>query len=341
MTKASPDQPLIALIGPTNAGKSTLFNRLTGSWQAVTAQETSTTRDRNYGQIDWQGRLLALVDTGGWVEEPGELDELIAAQMETAVAEADLLLYVYDAPLGLTAKDRQFINRFRGKKTVWLVANKVDSFEREQKIDREDQLGLPFYQVSATSGRGSGDLLEALTKAFPYRKSDASKDHVIVIAGRPNVGKSTLLNALSGSQRAVVSPLAGTTRDVVTSRIELHGHPVVLADTAGVRRRGQIAAGAEKFSVKRGMTTLHQADAVIVVIDGTAGSTRGDLHLIYLAQQLGKPVLLVFNKSDLMTGRAMVFHHHIDKFPHVIVSALTGDGLAKVGDWIVDRLVKK
>jgi len=254
------------------------------------------------------------------------------------VSEADLLLYVYDGPIGLSEQDRQFINKFRGKKELWLVANKVDSLERTKKVDANDQLGFKYYEVSASTGRGSGDLLEALTSSLPYRMSGRLPDPMIVIAGRPNVGKSTLLNALSGTERAVVSPVAGTTRDVVTAELTIGGRTVVLADTAGVRRRGQIEVGPEKFSVKRGMMTLHQASAVIVVIDATSGSTRGDLHLIYLAAQLKKPVLLVFNKSDLMHGRPMVFHHHIDKFPHIIVSALTKDNLDKVSRWVFDTL---
>lgn len=326
--------PLIALVGPTNAGKSTLFNRLTGSWQAITAKEESTTRDRVYGEIEWQGRHFSLVDTGGLVEDESELYQRIHAQTLSAVEEADLILFVFDAKIGLTGTEKQFLDSLRGKKTVWLVANKIDSLAMEQKVEKLEGIGFPYYEVSAVTGRSCGDLLEEVANTLPDVKLPELTMPVIALVGRPNVGKSTLINALTNSDRAVVSPVAGTTRDIVTAELTLDNKTYLLADTAGVRRRGQIEAGAEKFSVKRTMTAIAQSSAVLVLIDSTIGTTRGDLHLIYYAHSLSKPTLLVFNKTDLLVTDITVQHRHTGKFDQVAVSALNHDGIDQIADWI-------
>lgn len=326
--------PLVALIGPTNAGKSTLFNRLTGSWQAVTAKEESTTRDRVYGEIEWQGRHFSLVDTGGLVDDVSELYKRIHAQTLSAVEEADLILFVFDAKAGLTETEKRFLDSLRGKKTVWLVANKIDSLAMEQNVEKLEGIGFPYHEVSAVTGRSCGDLLEEVAKTLPDIKLTESAMPIIALVGRPNVGKSTLINALTKTERAVVSPVAGTTRDIVTAELTLDGKTYLLADTAGVRRRGQIEAGAEKFSVKRTMTAIAQSSAVLVLIDSTIGTTRGDLHLIYYAHQLKKPTLLVFNKTDLMDKDVTVQHRHTGKFDQVFISALHNDGIFQIADWI-------
>lgn len=333
--KETTETPLVALIGPTNAGKSTLFNRLTGSWQAVTAKEISTTRDRVYGEVDWQGDSFTLVDTGGLVSEENELDQLIRVQLERAVEEADLILFVYDGIDGIPTKARHFLDALRGKKTVWLVANKVDSAQRERKIDRLDHHGFPYFEVSAATGRGCGDLLEEITTALPAGLLAVSPLPLVALVGRPNVGKSTLLNALTKTERAVVSPIAGTTRDVVTAKLALDGREYLLADTAGVRRRGQIDRGAEDFSVKRTLTAIRQASAVIILADATIGTARGDLHLLYFATELKKPVVIIFNKADLLVdGQPVPFHRHVARFEHITISAQTGQGIDQVAAWL-------
>lgn len=326
--------PLVALIGPTNAGKSSLFNRLTGSWQAVTAKEESTTRDRVYGEVEWQGQYFSLVDTGGLVDDDSELTPQIFEQMQKATEEADLVLFVYDAATGLHDRNKNFLNQLRGKRTVWLVANKVDSIDRLHKLERLSDIGLPYYEVSASSGRGTGDLLEAICNYLPNVIIPSHTQPVIALVGRPNVGKSTLLNALTNTQRAVVSPLAGTTRDIVTEKVTIGPQEYVLADTAGVRRRGKIDRGPEAFSVKRTLTAITQADIVIAVLDSTAGSTRGDLHLIYYAKELGKPVLVVFNKTDLLENPNVPTHRHLSRFDQVAISAIKKDGINQILDWI-------
>jgi len=350
ISEAKSDLPLVALIGPTNAGKSTLFNRLTASPQAITAREESTTRDRVYGETDWQGHQLTVVDTGGLVDDKSDLYRSIKQQMLVAVEEADLILFVFDGREGLQPRDQQFMDGLRNRKTIWLVANKVDAPSVNQAVKNVDYLGLPFYKISAATGKGVGDLLEAVCEAFPspvkpvnqpvtQPEADASPEQVVAIVGRPNVGKSTLLNALTSTDRSVVSPVAGTTRDIVSANLKINDKKLLLVDTAGVRRRGKIAIGVEKFSVKRTLAAITHADAVIVVVDANEGTTRSDLHLIYFANSLKKPVLVVFNKADLLEGKPVTFHHHIAKFDQIIGSALTGDNLVKIRQWLIDKTV--
>lgn len=332
--------PLVAIIGPTNAGKSTLFNRITGTPQAITAREESTTRDRVYGDVNWQGHCFTAVDTGGLVDDKSELYRGIRAQMFSAVEEADLILFVYDAREGLQPQDQQFLDKLRSSKTIWLVGNKVDAPTVEKQITNLEYLGLPFHKISAISGKGVGNLLEAICKALPETGNVAKvvgNEPVIALVGRPNVGKSTLLNALTKTDRAVVSPIAGTTRDIVTAKLVIGNQELLLADTAGVRRRGKIDVGVEKFSVKRTLAAINFANIVIVIVDAQEGTTRADLHLIYFANKLQKPVLVVFNKSDLLGDRPLTFHHHIAKFDQLVTSALTGEGLDAVLEWIKDK----
>lgn len=335
------NMPLVALIGPTNAGKSTLFNRLTGSWQAVTAKEVSTTRDRIYGEVEWQGRRFSLVDCGGLATDESELYQQIYSQMLQAVDEADIVLFVFDAKTGLTPSDLQFLKRLRSKKTLWLLANKMDSQKHFETLSTYDYLQLPSFPISATSGKGVGDMLEALTDALPPTEGATHPKPIIALVGRPNVGKSTLLNALTKSNRAVVSPIAGTTRDIVTGLLTLDGSEYLLADTAGIRRRGKIAVGPESFSVKRTLAAVSQADAVLVLIDATEGTTRGDLHLIYFAKALEKPILIVLNKIDLVPAKQVPFYKYLNKFPHVAISAKNNENIEELLNWLSETIKTK
>lgn len=333
----SGELPLVAIIGPTNAGKSTLFNRLTGSWQAVTAKEESTTRDRVFGEVDWQNKRFAIVDTAGLIEDESNLYQMIHQQTLQAIEEADLILFVYDAT-DLEPAHREYLNSLRGRDNIWLVANKVDNFDREKKVERLDHFGWPYFEVSAATGRGTGDLLEAIVTKLPVVEAPKGELPVIALVGRPNVGKSTLLNALTESQRAVVSDVAGTTRDIVTAKLNINGQEYLLADTAGVRRRGQIEVGIEKFSVKRTLTAIAQAAAVIVLIDATEGFTRGDLHLIYFAKEANKPILVLLNKTDLLKETSSISPRQLVKFDQIAISAADKINLTKVTDWISENV---
>jgi len=330
--------PLVALVGPTNAGKSTLFNRLTSSWQAITAKEESTTRDRIYGEVDWQTHKFDIVDTGGLVEDDSDLYRRIKEQTLQAVEEADLILFIFDALVGLKPSDQQFLNRLRQTKTVWLVANKMDSQKRREHLETYDYLQLPTFSVSALGGKGVGDLLEELSKVLPRVEPIITQEPIIALIGRPNVGKSTLLNALTKTNRAVVSPVAGTTRDIVTGELIIEDKKYLLADTAGVRRRGRISRGPEDFSVKRTLATISQSDGVLVLIDATEGTTRGDLHLIYFAHALKKPLLIIVNKIDLVPEKNVPYYRYLNKFPHLVISALQQENTNKVIDWIKENV---
>lgn len=327
------EQPLVALIGPTNAGKSTLFNRLTGSWQAVTAKEAGTTRDRVYGEVEWNGKTFSLIDTGGLVDDESELNKKVFVQMQKATEEADIILFVYDAIEGLSDINMQFLNGLRGKE-VWLVANKIDSYNRVKKAEQLGNIGLPYYELSGATGRGTGDLLDGITGHIPKINFEPSGIPIIAIIGRPNVGKSSILNALTKSDRAVVSDVAGTTRDVVTESIFIDGQEYMLADTAGVRRRGSIERGAEAFSVKRALTAISKSDCVIVVVDASIGTARGDLHLIYYSVELEKPTLILFNKVDLVPDQPIPFHGHVSRYDQLVISAKTGKGLSDLKKWV-------
>jgi len=328
--------PLVALVGPTNAGKSTLFNRLTEDYRVITAFEESTTRDRVYGEAAWQKKRFLLVDTGGLVDEAGELEERIRQQMEIAVEEADVILFVFDALVGLTPRLRQFAQKLSRQHPLWLIANKMDSDTSAKERDNYQYLGLPYYELSARSGRNVADLLEDLTKGFSEQEEFSSNQPPnVAIVGRPNVGKSSLLNALLGSDRAVISPTAGTTRDIVASPLTVDDRTFQLVDTAGVNRRGKIGQGVENFSVKRTLSSIRNATAVLVLVDATVGSTRGDLHLAFYAQSLGKPVLIVVNKGDIAKEEVHL-HHQLAKFPQVFVSAQEKTNIDQIKDWLAE-----
>lgn len=328
--------PLVALVGRTNVGKSTLFNRLTGTRQAVTAQEAGTTRDRSYGIINWQSHQLALVDTAGLIDSEDPLIELSSQQTNVALEEADVVLFVYDGREGISEKEKEFVNLLRKKHAVWLVANKIDTYN--PTLDgTSDKLGLKHLAISAAHGRGVADLVEELTKAYPYKAEVVENTvPVIAIVGRPNVGKSSLLNTLLGKERSVVSELNGTTRDVVTDSLTIEDQEYLIADTAGIRRRGKIERGAEAFSVKRAIDIILKADLVLVVTDATAGTTRADLHLLYLARDLNKKVLLVLNKMDLMQQDSFM-HRHAGRFDIAEISALKNENIKSITDWIKDN----
>ena len=303
-------KPIVAVVGRPNVGKSTLFNRLIGERRAIVQDEPGTTRDRVYGDVEWNGVSFALIDTGGIiVDERGtELDlstipTETRKQAEHAIEEADVIVMVVDANIGTTTADHAVADLVRRtRKPVVLAANKAESNTRAANAVDFYALGLtdPIV-VSSLHGRGTGDLLDAIVAALPERDEEAEPTGPrIAIVGRPNVGKSRLLNAFLGQERAIVSDEPGTTRDSLDTELEWEGQTITLVDTAGIRRRGKIEPGIEKYSVLRSMRAITRADVVLLVVDATEGFTSQDLHIAGYVADEARGMVLVVNKWDLV-----------------------------------------
>ncbi|NJL95634.1 MAG: ribosome biogenesis GTPase Der [Anaerolineae bacterium] len=305
--------------GAPNVGKSTLFNRLVGERKAVTSEVPGTTRDRLHGEVDWNGTVFTLVDTGGIeVYQPrspltplspleegssGFVEE-IKGQALQAIQEADVVVMVVDVTQGITAADEEVAEILRRtEKAVFVAANKADNGPLMQNSVEFYQLGLgEVFGISALHGTGTGDLLDAVVENLPKRPEfDPEAEDTslkIAIVGRPNVGKSSLLNRLLGEERSIVSPIAGTTRDAIDTHITYHGEPITLIDTAGIRRRGRIEVGIEKFSVLRAVRAVQRADVVLLVIDATEGVTAQDQHIAGIALEELRSLVIIVNKWD-------------------------------------------
>ncbi|HVB96142.1 MAG TPA: ribosome biogenesis GTPase Der [Chloroflexota bacterium] len=299
-------KPIIALVGRPNVGKSTLFNRIVGERIAIVEDVAGTTRDRLYYDADWNGRTFTLVDTGGLEIEPGsDIAQRVREQAELAVDEADLILFMVDAQLGITGGDLEVASLLRQtQKPVLVVANKADTARGRFDSVEFYRLGLKdVYPISALHGTGTGELLDAIVTrmpAFPEEEAPAEEGVRVAFVGRPNVGKSSLLNAIVGRERAVVTEIPGTTRDTIDVGIEVDGRKMVLVDTAGVRRRGRIEVGVERYSVIRSIRAIERADVVAVIIDASEGVTAQDTHLAGFARDEAKGILLAVNKWDLV-----------------------------------------
>ena len=303
--------PVVAIVGRPNVGKSTLFNRLIGEHRAVVHEEPGTTRDRLYGMVEWRDRTFAVIDTGGIGLEFGEGDLLddVRLQAEEAMHQADIIVWVVDASTGLTAADEELADRLRRArhKPVLLVANKTENIRRQQSAIAEFS-GLGFDEpilVSALHGEGTGDLLDAVVQWFPKGEEAETPPAVsIAIVGRPNVGKSSLLNALAGAPRTIVRDEAGTTRDAIDTRIVRDGQDILLIDTAGIRRRGKITPGVEKFSVLRAVRAIERADVAVLLIDATEGVLAQDTHVAGYVEEAAKGLIIAINKWDLVEKNA-------------------------------------
>jgi GTP-binding protein len=299
-------KPLVAIVGRQNVGKSTLFNRIVGERLAIVEDLPGTTRDRLYADAEWQGRVFTLVDTGGLVL--GAEDDLLSRvrlQAQQAIADADVIIFVTDVLEGVTPADQQIAEILhRAQKPVFLAANKADTSQR--RMDSADfySLGLgEVYAISALHGSGVADLLDAVVTRFPpeeLEKEGEAKAVKIAIVGRTNVGKSSLLNALLGEERAIVSEIPGTTRDAIDTVLEWRGQSIVLIDTAGIRKRGSIAPGVEKYSVLRALKAIDRADVVLLLIDASEGVTAQDTHIAGYILEASKSVIIVVNKWDLV-----------------------------------------
>jgi GTP-binding protein len=337
-------QPVLAVVGRPNVGKSTLVNRILGSRQAVVQDVPGVTRDRVAYDANWRGRTFTVVDTGGWVARAQGLSAQVAEQAKIAVDLADAVLFVVDARVGATDEDEAVANVLRRSgKPVVLAANKVDDARSEADATSLWSLGLGEpVMISAMHGRGAGDLLdlvlEALPEAPPERLGESGPRRVALI-GKPNVGKSSLLNKLAGEQRAVVDPVAGTTRDPVDELIELGGTTWRFVDTAGIRRRFRDSQGADYYATLRTAGALDRAEVAVVLVDASEPLTEQDLRIITMVIEAGRALVIAFNKWDLTDeerrhylGRELERQLNQARWaPRVNISAATGRH--------VDRLV--
>ena len=338
--------PVVAIVGRPNVGKSTLFNRLVGARRAIVDDAPGVTRDRVVASAVHAGRAFLCVDTGGFAAEPprdrATLAARVRAQTLAAVAEADCVVCVLDGPAGLAPEDRETVRLLRrsGKPVVYAV-NKLDTPAREPLLHDFHALGIePLLPVSAAHGRGVADLLAAVAAALPAGPPAAAETRGtrLALIGRPNVGKSSLLNRLVGAERAIVAPEPGTTRDAIDTPLVVAGRPYVLIDTAGIRRRGKVREPLERHGAVRALGTLARADLVLVVLDATEGMTDQDARLVGRAWEAGRGIVVLANKWDLVPpaqrdrtafrAALVAAHPAFAALPLLCVSAVTGEGLA-------------
>ena len=306
---------IIAIVGRPNVGKSTLFNRLCGGRDAIVDPTSGVTRDRHYGHGDWNGKEYSVIDTGGYVDQSGDVFEgEIKKQVTLAIEESDVIIFLVDAREGLTPMDEDVAKMLRrAKKKVMLVANKVDSFKYVDNIHDFHSLGLgEIYSIAAIDGSGTGDLLDEIVKDFPmpitqpideYDESPEVADPEIpkiAIVGRPNAGKSSLVNTLLGHERNIVTPIAGTTRDSIHSHYQYFGLDFTLIDTAGIRKKAKVTENIEFYSVMRAIRSIEGSDVCVLMVDAERGFEAQDLNIFSLIQKNHKGIVILVNKWDLV-----------------------------------------
>jgi GTP-binding protein len=298
---------IVAIVGRPNVGKSTLFNRLVEERKAIEDNMSGVTRDRHYGHAQWSGKFFSVIDTGGYVTGSDDVFEAeIRKQVKLAIEETDVILFVVDCIDGLTDLDSEFANELRSsKKPIYIVANKADNREKAMMANEFYSLGISDFEIfpiAAVSGSGTGDLLDQVITHF---KDEGVEDPdagipKISILGRPNVGKSSFLNALLGQERSIVTDEAGTTRDAIHTRYKLFGQDFIITDTAGIRKKAKVKEDVEFYSVMRSLRTLEESDVVIVMVDATRGMEAQDINLISLAIKNNKGVMIMVNKWDMI-----------------------------------------
>jgi GTP-binding protein len=356
-------KPVVALVGRPNVGKSTLFNRLTGERLAIVDEVPGTTRDRLLAETEWGGYYFHIVDTGGIDPTKGrsqtplslgskDFIREIREQAELAIQESDVILFIVDGQAGVTPADHEIADILRKKQRsvegeflppIILVVNKAESIKVRQVAAEFYELGMGDpYPVSALHGTGSGDLLDEVVRHIEAIGGEAEEDDSIKIAivGKPNVGKSSLLNKIIGEERAIVSDIPGTTRDAVDTKLDVNGIPVMIIDTAGIRRRGKVSPGVEKYSVIRSMNAIERADVAILVIDATTSITAQDTHIAGYIKDAWKSTLVAVNKWDLIDKDSYTINDYtahirqelnfMDYVPMVFISALTGKRVDQV-----------
>lgn len=337
---------LVAIVGRPNVGKSTLFNRLTKSRQAIVNEQAGTTRDRQYGKSEWLGKEFSVVDTGGWVVNSDDVfEEEIRKQVMLAIDEADVILFVVDVMNGVTDLDMEVAEILRRSKTpVLLVANKTDNNDLLYNAAEFYSLGLGDpYCVSALSGSGTGDLLDLVLSKFKKETPEILDDDIprFAVVGRPNAGKSSIINAFIGEDRNIVTEIAGTTRDSIYTRYNKFGFDFYLVDTAGIRKKNKVSEDLEYYSVIRSIRSIENSDVCILMLDATRGIEGQDLNIFSLVQRNQKGLVVVVNKWDLIEDKtAKVMKGYEDAirdrlapftdFPIVFTSALTKQRILKV-----------
>ncbi|MBN2814252.1 MAG: ribosome biogenesis GTPase Der [Bacteroidales bacterium] len=295
---------IVAIVGRPNVGKSTLFNRLIESREAIVHETSGVTRDRNYGKSIWNGKEFSVIDTGGYVEGSNDVfEEEIRKQVILAIEEADVLLFLVDVREGITDMDKTVADLLRrGKKKVLVVVNKVDNNMQQFEADIFYALGLgELYKISSINGSGTGDLLDAVVNLFEKEETaELPELPRIAVVGRPNVGKSTLINALLGEERHIVTPIAGTTRDSIFTRYNKYNYDFFLVDTAGIRKKGKVVENIEFYSVMRSIRTIEYADVCLLMIDASQGLESQDLSILNIIHRNNKGLVLVVNKWDVL-----------------------------------------
>ena len=345
---------LVALVGRPNVGKSTLFNRIVGRRLAVVSEVPGTTRDRVYAEAEWAGVAFILVDTGGLEVTEGRntdpLSEdskrflpLIRQQAAIAIQDADVIVQVVDGQAGMTAADQEVAAILRrAKKPVLVAVNKLESTRLWNDANEFYELALgPIFPISALHGTGSGDLLDAIVEGIPFTEDEEEDESIkVAILGRPNVGKSTLLNKLLGEERAIVSPIAGTTRDATDTQFIWEDQEFTLIDTAGIRRRGKIDPGVEKYSVLRALKALRRADVALLLVDSVEGSTSQDAHIAGMLLEESASIIVLINKWDLLEKDSYTINLFTDELrdslnflpyvPLLFISAKTGQRVGNI-----------
>lgn len=300
---------IVAIVGRPNVGKSTFFNRLIESREAIVDPTSGTTRDRHYGKAEWCGHHFSVIDTGGYVTGSDDVFEAeIGKQVKLAIDEADSILFLVDTQHGITGMDQAVANMLRkAKKPVMLVANKVDTGDKAVYAAEFYKFGLgEVYCISAASGAGTGELLDDLVKTFTKPTEEVVEDlPKIAIVGKPNVGKSSLVNTLLGKEQNIVTPIAGTTRDPVNTKFNAFGFDVVLLDTAGIRKKSKVDEDIEFFSVLRSVRSIEASDVCLMLIDARDGIQHQDQHIFSMIEKNGKGVVIVVNKWDLIQKDTM------------------------------------
>jgi GTPase len=346
-------KPVIAIVGRPNVGKSTLFNRIAGKQKAIVIDEPGATRDRNYMDCIWREKAFTLIDTGGF--EPASEERILVQMREQtnlAIEEADVIIFLMDGKDGLTPSDMEIARLLRGKdKNVYYVANKVDGDRHTDLLNEFYRLGIDqFYPISAQHGLGVDELMAIVTQNFasvPEDADDPDEQIKIAIVGKPNVGKSSLVNRILGKERSIANPIPGTTRDSIDMPLKVHGKNYLLIDTAGIRKKNKISLTLEQYSVVQALKTINRCDIALVLIDAEDGITEQDTKIAGLAYERGKACIIVVNKWDKIEKDNATVGKFVEdikdelKFmdftPIIFVSALTGQRAPKIFD-VIDEI---